>query len=218
MPHRSNPEDIAQLERDAIKLHNYKDNLAEAIAAKKKTINGGAVGRGAANDKALSEAAEFGIAHNIEPFRYVQVVWDATVKNTRSQTYFNPKSLVSKEAKKAITDVAKEVEQNDAWAPPLISTDSISYDAYWQYQLTLFDNIAKSHPNTSQEDILMDPTFKFFPWFRILATVEPNNRVITAYRKMALNDLNDRLLAFIKQNNLDLDRILCDPGKIKRIR
>jgi hypothetical protein len=54
----------------------------------------------------------------------------------------------------------------------------------------------------------MDPRLKFHAWFRILATANPEPDIINKYSDTARAEMTPELLAFLKQNNLDLDRIL----------
>lgn len=67
--------------------------------------------------------------------------------------------------------------------------------------------------NRSLENILLDNSIQFFPWFRIIITSEPNQKVIDAYGETAKNQMNERLKAFLQTKKykdgrpFDLSRI-----------
>jgi hypothetical protein len=54
---------------------------------------------------------------------------------------------------------------------------------------------------------LMDPRLKFYAWFRVVATREPNHEIIRVYRETAREELTPALAKFLRDNNLDIDRI-----------
>ncbi len=54
---------------------------------------------------------------------------------------------------------------------------------------------------------LMDPRLKFYAWFRVVATREPNREIIGVYGETARKELTRGLAEFLRNQNLDVERI-----------
>jgi hypothetical protein len=56
-------------------------------------------------------------------------------------------------------------------------------------------------------DVLMDPRLKFYAWFRIIASKNPEHEVIQVYGKTAKAELTPGLVEFLRNQNVDIERI-----------
>lgn len=87
----------------------------------------------------------------------------------------------------------------------LLTNDNISIEELWEGARRTV-NIYTSNVR-STKDVLMDSSFKYFAWFRILVTEEPVPEIIEKYRHIALKELDYKVKKFIRKNGLDMSRI-----------
>lgn len=87
-----------------------------------------------------------------------------------------------------------------------LTRDVINFDDVWRQQIELANLFVKQ--GDAIEEILLDPSIKFYGWFRILATPTPVPAIMQRYRHVARKELTPRLKEYLKLNNFELDRIL----------
>jgi hypothetical protein len=87
----------------------------------------------------------------------------------------------------------------------LLTNDNISIEELWEGARRTV-NIYTSNVR-STKDVLIDSSFKYFAWFRILVTEEPVPEIIEKYRHIALKELDYKVKKFIRKNGLDMSRI-----------
>ena len=129
---------------------------------------------------------------------YVQLVYDSLAGRQR---FFSTSDLCSKATDRLI---ASHLRGEAEWKVE-ITNASIPYEDVWKQQLTY----AKAYMKLGYtiDEVLQDPTLKFFAWFRILSTPEVNLETMQQYKSIAQKELNPRLRKFAAENGLDLSRL-----------
>jgi hypothetical protein len=94
----------------------------------------------------------------------------------------------------------------------LANNYNIDYEKMWNYYMGLAFELTRS--NESFIDLLRCKKEKFPAWFRILATREPSDRIISEFAEKARSELYWRLNMFIRRSGLDIYRILDGDSKI----
>jgi hypothetical protein len=85
------------------------------------------------------------------------------------------------------------------------------YEKMWEYYMKLAFDLR--HPGQSFVDLLSSKKEKFPAWFRILATSEPSDEIISEFAEQARSQLYWRLNMFIRRSGLDIYRILDGDSK-----
>jgi hypothetical protein len=93
----------------------------------------------------------------------------------------------------------------------LANNYNTDYEKMWKYYMSLaFDLINSSG---SFINLLSCKREKFPAWFRILATEEPPDEIISEFSEQARSELYWRLNMFIRRSGLDIYRILDGDSK-----
>ena len=86
------------------------------------------------------------------------------------------------------------------------------YEKIWDHYMGLAFRLR--HPGQSFIDLLSCKKERFPAWFRILATQEPSDEIISKFAEKARSELYWRLNMFIRRSGLDIYRILDGDSKI----
>jgi len=150
-------------------------------------------------DKYFKEAAVLCAQLSLHPAQFVQHMYDRMhdKKNFFSPIHLRGQGVIQYVQGLADTSTTYEVS---------ITNATLSYADVWAQQLNLAMRfIRRGEP---VEDVLLDSGLKFFAWFRILATPDRSAAIIDKYKKIAKKELTPELTKFIKEEKLDIDRLL----------
>jgi len=142
-------------------------------------------------DKAFIKASKFCLENKMTPEEYAYGLM-YSLEGGRKDCFY-PSFFGSATANAAVIQYKKE--------------KGISFEELFTHQKDLlYLQITKL--KRDYKDILLDPRLKFHAWFRILATAKPEAEVINRYSDTARAEMTPELLTFLKQQNLDIGRIL----------
>jgi hypothetical protein len=150
--------------------------------------------------KDIRAAAIMCTANGLTPDRFVSIAYEnfGGKKQFFNTSYLQgPKMQALLKFEKNRVEYKTDVE---------LTRDVMDFADVWKQQIELANSYI-SHGD-SIEEVLLDPTLKFYGWFRILATPEPLPKVIQKYREVARKELAPRLKQYLTSQNFDLDRIL----------
>jgi hypothetical protein len=150
-------------------------------------------------DEYFNEAAALCTKLSIHPAEYVQHMYN---RMHDKKNFFSPIHLRGR----GVEQYFKNLSESDELWKAEITSATIDIADVWQQQLDLAMRFVRR--GEAVESVLLDSRIAFFAWFRILATPEKNSKIIQKYKKIAKQELNPRIIDFIKQENLDLDRLL----------
>jgi hypothetical protein len=173
------------------------DELVESFTAKQRILREHYVYPASeANNVNMLSAAKLCHKYNMHPGTFMRVIYDSLPQAAKLN--FNTKHLQSDNAEKKIVNFLNDPESE-------LNNTNIDYRELWNQQL-LDARKFMSYGSTCKE-ILMDATLNFYAWFRVLATPNRDEDIIRKFGKTARLEMNDVLLKFIREENLDLERI-----------
>lgn len=172
-------------------FESLKDDLRVAYILKRRRKQPGYRG-GDDLEKALDGAAQNCIAARMTAEDYITALYYAyAVKFDK----FFPNQLQGAKALAVATTYAANFEK-------------VSFENLWNTQWVSLKQ-AIDNTNRKVEDILFDHAMAFTPWFRIIATVRPDTRIVAAYGRQAKEDMTKPLKAFLESKvPAHLDRVL----------
>jgi len=132
-------------------------------------------------EKALDPAARNCIAAKITPEDYCSAIYKAYA--TGANDKFFPNQLKG----------AKALEVARAFAA---NYEPITHDKLWDTQLVVLKQ-ALVRTKRSVEDILADQALPFSPWFRIVVTTDPVEKITRRFGREAKAETTPELLAFL---------------------
>ncbi|RTL07784.1 hypothetical protein EKK58_01165 [Candidatus Dependentiae bacterium] len=162
-----------------VTFDDLKNRLRAAFIANKRRKTPEYRG-GEALEKALDPAARNCIKAKITPEDYCAALYQAY-----GGTYddYWPNQMTGN---KALSIATKYASNYEAVAP----------DKLWAAQVGLMRQALVSTKRTVEE-LLFDRAVAFSPWFRVIATVEPNREIIAKYGKEAKAQLTPELKTFL---------------------
>lgn len=160
-------------------FEDVKNRLRAAFIAYKRRKMPGYHG-GEALEKALDPAARICIDAKITPEDYCAALYQAYGGVHES---FWPNQLTGAKAKKIAENYAANYE-------------AIRPEQLWHSQIGLMRQTLIS-TQRSAEHILLDHALAFSPWFRVVATVEPDPAIIRRYGKEAKEQYTPALQEFL---------------------
>jgi hypothetical protein len=176
---------------DSQTLREMQDGLENQYAYLRGTIQSRYVYyRSPAFDKAFKKAAIFCIKNKISSEEYAKAALDSLgdLRHKFFPDYFG--SATANQA--ALTYKADMV---------------IPVSTLYEHQKSMLYTQIKKLGKTPVE-ALSNPRLPFYAWFRILATVHPISEIVSEYQKTAKEEMTPEIIAFIRNNKLDLSRIL----------
>jgi hypothetical protein len=149
-------------------------------------------------DDCIYKAAKLCEELEITPAEYVQLLYD----NLGSmKKYFSPHHLCGTAVEHFFMNRGKE----DTHVIEM-TKDNICYYELWDHLLDLCRR--QMVIGRTMEEVLMDSSIKLFAWFRILASPVEIPEVTKKYKRIARLELNEKIIKFIKEAELDIDRVL----------
>jgi hypothetical protein len=148
-------------------------------------------------DEYFSKAADICLQTEVHPGVYIDTIFNSLGAHKH---FFSPAHLQTDKAKETLSKTDDLSSYN-----PVVTRSNLSYDKVWDQQKDLVDRLLRAGLNL--EDILLDPGNKLYAWFRILSTSDKNLKILDRYKEIAIRELNERLIEFIKKAGLDLLRI-----------
>lgn len=150
-------------------------------------------------DKYLKEAALLCEELSLSAAEFVQHMYD---RMHDKKNFFSPMHLRGQ----GVREYIQGLGDNSLTYETCTTNSTIDYADLWAQQLDLAMRfIRRGEP---VEHVLIDSGLKFFAWFRILATPDRNEKIISKYKKIAKKELTPRLKEFIESEKLDTDRLL----------
>jgi hypothetical protein len=117
--------------------------------------------------------------------------------------FFTPEHMRGGNVEKMLENDA--ASQDDKYVIE-ITNNTLAPADVWKYQHELAMRYIKR--GESAHSVLMDSSLKFFAWYRILSTPERDPEIIDKYKHIAKKEMTPALLEFLKQEGLDIERIL----------
>jgi hypothetical protein len=174
-----------------VELIRLKEDLAGEFEYMRSTVQPGyRYHRHPAGEKALKKAALFCKKHSIHPSIYMLGAMQS-IGESRDKFYIpfvgcdraNEGALAAKESNTVPTDKILEHQKK------MLERQVIDMKRPFM-------------------DALLDPRLKFYAWFRIIATVKPVPEIIQIYLDVARLEMTQELETFLREQNLDVDRIV----------
>lgn len=135
----------------------------------------------------------------LTPQKYVQILWE---RLGDKKEFFSPKHLQGDNVRKVLENYLDTEAQNRVE----LNNFNIDYDTIWRQQHELAMRYISR--GEAVEAVLLDSSLKFFAWFRIMATPEPNLAIIDKYKAIAVKELtNPRLQRYLDESHMPLHRI-----------
>lgn len=150
-------------------------------------------------DYHIREAAILCEELEMTPAQYIQLIYDNL--GPKQVEHFNLQHLHGTAAEHFFRDRNK----NDSYVVEL-TKENLPYEDVWGHMLELCRRQMKQ--GRAMEEVLLDSSLKLYGWFRILASPDPIPSVIENYKHIARLEMNNRLMDFIKESGLDVDRVL----------
>jgi hypothetical protein len=141
-------------------------------------------------EKYLKKAAKFCKEHEIDPAIYILGAMQS-LGNARDKFYIN--YIGSPRANQGASDCA--------------ASNQIPYERVLEQQVDLL----RTHITRLKKpylEVLLDPRLKFYAWFRILITECYEPEITKRYLHIAKLEMNKKLIVFLQEKNLPIDRIL----------
>jgi hypothetical protein len=177
---------------DTLELEQIKTRLEENYAYIRSVIQPGYEYYPSPKfDKAFIKASKFCKDNDLSPEEYAYGLM-YSLELGRKECFY-PSYFGSATANQAVMQYKKE--------------KAIAYEDLLEHQKDLL-YLQINKLGRDYKTVLMDPRLKFYAWFRILATAKPESDIVNRYSDTARAEMTPELLAFLKQNNLDLNRIL----------
>jgi len=152
-----------------------------------------------ANDGYIRKAAALCAEFELDAATYVQVMYE---RMGSKKEYFAPKYMQGEKARYYL----KDEQENYTDLKVEITNANLDPVDIWRHQHELA--MLYIRRGESVESVLMDSSLKFFGWFRILATPNRYEPIISKYKHIAKKELTSRLKDFMKNEKLDTDRLL----------
>jgi hypothetical protein len=151
-----------------------------------------------ASNAHFREAAALCEEFELDPATYVQIMYD---RMGGIKKFFSPEHLQGTKARFFISD-----KQDNGGLKIELTNHNLPISEMWRHQHEMaMVYVSRNEP---VESVLMDSSLKFFAWFRILATPNRVPEIVDKYKRIAKKEMTSAILAFAKEQNLDLDRLL----------
>ena len=194
---------MANKNNDPAKLAEYRDTIDELIESfiyKQRILREHYVyPNSEANKQNMLAAARLCHKYNMHPSTFVRVIYDSL--SYKAKANFTTAQLQSDTAEQKIRAFLNSPDSE-------LNNTNIDYKELWAQQLA--DARKFMSYGLSCKEVLMDATLNFYAWFRLLATPNRDEDIIFKFGKTARLEMDDRLLRFIREEGLDLERI---PGR-----
>jgi hypothetical protein len=151
-------------------------------------------------DKYFEEAATLCDKYRLTPVMYVQKMYD---RLGDKKHFFTPEHMRGGNVEKMLEN--EQTSQDDKYTIEITNSTLAPADI-WRYQHELAMRYIKR--GESVHSVLMDSSLKLFAWYRILSTPERDPEIIAKYKHIAKKEMTPVLLEFVKQEGLDVERIL----------
>jgi len=152
-------------------------------------------------DYHIDKAALLCEKYEVTPDRYVSIAYDNLAGK---KTYFNTSYLVGPKMRKLLEDETAPAAEGEYKVE--LTRASLNYKDIWDQQLDLASRLTRN--GEAIETLLLDPSVKFYAWFRIMCTPDRLPEVVNRYKLIARKELNNKLKDFLKSQEMDLSRIL----------
>ena len=177
-----------------------QEDIIYYFVEKKRLINRGYDFKHAKKtDECIEEAAKLCEKLEMTPAEYVQLLYD---NMGDMQKYFSPYHLCGTAVEHFFRDRHKD---QDAYVVEM-TKDNICYHDLWDHMFELCRR--QMVVGRAMEEVLMDSSLKLFAWFRILASPDEIPEVTKKYKRIARLELNEKIIKFIKEAELDINRVL----------
>lgn len=152
-----------------------------------------------ADIKYFEAAARLCKQHELDAATYTQLMYD---RLGDKPAFFSPRCLQGKKVEffledRKTNDTSYIIEETNA---------SLTPEKIWNQQTSLAMIYINNGESTAS--VLMNSSLKFFAWFRILATPDRYEPVISKYKHIARKELTTSITEYAKSAGLDIDRIL----------
>jgi hypothetical protein len=177
---------------ESAELNQFKQRLEENYAYLRSVIQPGYTYHASpAFDKAFVKASKFCMEKGITPEEYAQGLMSSLDYDRKNCFY--PTLFGSSTGNTAVLQYREE--------------KSISFkDLYECQKALLILQITKL--GKTPKEVLLNPRLQFYAWFRTLATAKPDYDIINTYSETAREEMTPELVTFLKEQNLDVDRII----------
>ncbi|MEI8122645.1 MAG: hypothetical protein WCI20_11370 [bacterium] len=139
-------------------------------------------------DELFNKAADICMKEDVDAFRFVQAVWNATT----NKEHFYVKTLTEAPARNAAKLLAADFKTD--WKK--------SFDQ----QVRVVQNyVQKSGWNF--RDVLLYPDNGLYGWFRIISTAERDEKIIEEYKSIARMEMTKDLKKFLIEKKYAYERI-----------
>lgn len=177
---------------ESSQLNQFKQRIEENYAYLRGILQPGYVYHSSpAFDKAFLKAGKFCIANDITPEEYAYGLMHS-LEHDRKHCFY-PSLFGSNTANEAVAQYKLE--------------KAVSFNDLYECQKSLLV-LQMTKLGKTAKKVLSDPRLQFHAWFRILATAKPDYDVINLYSDTARKEMTPELIAFLKEQNLDVNRII----------
>jgi hypothetical protein len=177
---------------DSMKLNQFKQRLEENYSYLRSVIQPGYVYHSSpAFDKAFTKTSKFCLENGITPEEYAYGLMHSLEYERKERFY--PSLFGSSTANESVLRYQEE--------------KAVSFKDLYECQKSLLV-LQMTKLGKTPKEVLLNPRLQFHAWFRILATAKPDHDVINVYSDTARKEMTPELIAFLKEENLDLGRIL----------
>jgi hypothetical protein len=152
------------------------------------------------DDMYFEKAAQLCNKYQLHPGKYVNLLYD---RMESKKEFFKPQCLQGTKVDYFLADYCSGATESYEVE---ITNATVDYQSLWEHQHELALRYIRQGEDVSS--VLLNSSLKFFAWYRILSTPRPVPAVIDKYKAIAKKELNNRLIDFIKSENLDISRIL----------